>query len=117
MFQDWGAQLRADAEHFNAWIATSPSMPAGQIVSASGERKVHPTLGFIEYPWRGCTVRRASAPHGLWHFDKAASYARVLDGDARSRFETLVSRTGGERTMAIRLDRPMTRDDHVLILA
>jgi hypothetical protein len=76
VFQDWGPELLANASCFKAWVASNPSLPAGHVVSASDERKVHPTLGFIDDQWRGCTVHRASAPHGLWHFDKAASNAR-----------------------------------------
>ena len=116
-FQDWGAELLANAAFFNAWVADNPSLPTGHLVSAGGERKVHPTLGFIDYPWRGCTVHRASAPHGLWHFDKAAAFARALSGEPRKRFEALVKRTGGERVMAIELARPMKREDYVLVLA
>jgi hypothetical protein len=62
-------------------------------------------------------MRRASAPHGLWHFDKAAAYARALTGAARLRFDALASRTGGGDVMSIRLARPMVRDDYVLVLA
>lgn len=116
VFQDWGPQLLADAAHYNAWVESDPSMPAGTLVSASGERQVHPTLGFIDYQWRGCTVHRASSPHGLWHFDKAAAYARALDGEARLRFDSLVQRTGGEAVMRIRLARAMKRADYVLVL-
>ena len=116
VFQDWGAQLLADARTYNGWIESKPAMPAGTLVSDSGERKVHPSLGPMEYEWRGCTVQRASSPHGLWHFDKAAAYARALSGEAKSRFDSLVSRTGGERVMAIRLARPMRREDYVLVL-
>jgi len=115
-FRDWGAELLANAAFFNAWVAGNPSMPAGQPVSVNGERKVHPTLGFIDYTWRGCTIHRASAPHGLWHFDRAAAYARALTGEARDRFHALVHRTGGEQVMAIRLARPMKRADYLLVL-
>ena len=117
VFQDWGAELLANAAHFDAWVADNPSLPAGHLVSADGERKVHPTLGFIDYPWRGCSVHRASAPHGLWHFDKAAAYARALSGESRKRFDALVKRTGGEQVMAIELARPMKREDYALVLA
>jgi glutathione S-transferase len=117
IFQDWGAQLLADAQRYNAWVEGDRSMPAGRMVSNSDARKVHPTLGPIEYPWRGCTIHRDSSPHGLWHFDKAAAHARVLAGDARARFDDLVRRCGGERMMAIRLARPMKREDYVLVLA
>jgi hypothetical protein len=116
-FQDWGAELLANAAFFNAWVADNPLLPAGHLVSAGGERRVHPTLGFIDYPWRGCTVHRASAPHGLWHFDKAAAHARALSGEPRRRFDALVKRTGGEQVMAIELARPMKREDYVLVLA
>jgi glutathione S-transferase len=117
VFQDWGAQLLADAEFFNAWVARNPSAPAGTLVSESNERKVHPTLGFIAYRWRGCTVHRTSQPHGLWHFEKAAAQARRLGGEACARFRDLVRRTGGEEVMAIELARPMKREDYVLVLA
>ena len=109
--------MLADAAAYNAWIASNPGMPAGTMVSATGDRKVHPTLGPVEYEWRGCVMRRASAPHGLWHFDKAAACARTLTGEARVRFESLLRRTGGERVMEIRLARPMTRMDYVLVVA
>jgi len=116
-FQDWGAELLANAAFFNAWVADNPSLSSGHLVSAGGERRVHPTLGFIDYSWRGCTVRRASAPHGLWHFDRAAAYARSLRGEPRRRFDALVKRTGGDQVMAIELARPMKREDYALVLA
>jgi len=117
VFQDWGPQLRADATTYRNWVEGNPLMPAGTLVSASGERKVHPSLGPTEYEWRGCTMRRSSSPHGLWHFDKAAAFARALTGEAASRFDALSCRTGGEDVMAIRLARPMTRHDYVLVVA
>jgi hypothetical protein len=61
-------------------------------------------------------MRRASAPHGLWHFDKAATYARTLSDEALLRFDALVSRTGGEAVMSIRLARPLAREDYVLVV-
>lgn len=116
-FQDWGAHLLADATAYNAWVAGHPDGVAGTLVSLNAERRVHPSIGPVEYRWRGCTVRRSTSPHGLWHFDKAAGFARALQGEAASRFDALVRRTGGEDVMAIRLGRPMTRSDYVLVLA
>jgi glutathione S-transferase len=116
MFQDWGAELLANAEIYNSWVAANPGLPAGHLVSANGERKVHPTLGFIDYRLRGCTIHRASSPHELWHFDKAASHARALQGDSHSRFTTLIQRTGGAQVMAIRLARPLQREHYLLVL-
>jgi hypothetical protein len=116
VFRDWGAELLANAVHYNAWVDGHRDLPAGHLVSVSGERKVHPTLGFLEYEWRGCRMRRASSPHGLWHFDKAASHARRLDGEALARFQALVRQTGGEQVMAIRLARPLRREHYALVL-
>jgi len=116
MFQDWGSELLANAAFYNAWVTSNPELPAGHLVSADGERKVHPTLGPIQYPWRGCTVHRASAPHGLWHFDRATSHARALEGEALARFTALVRRCGGEPVMAIRLARGLRRENYVLVL-
>ena len=117
MFADWSAHLLADAAHYSAWVSADPSMPAGRLVSANGERKIHPSLGPIGFTWRGCHIQRASAPHGLWHFDRAAAHARSLTGDAKTRFDDLVRRTGGEQVLAIRLVRPMKREGYALVLA
>lgn len=116
MFQDWGPELLANTASYNDWVQRNPDLPAGHLVSVGGERKVHPTLGFIDYTWRGCAIHRASAPHGLWHFDKAASHARSLGGEAGSRFQALVQRTRGERVMAIRLARRLRRENYLLVL-
>lgn len=115
-FGDWGPQLLADARLTNAWMAQHADLPAGAMVSADGQRSVHPALGMIEYPWRGVTVRRANAPHGLWHFELAAAEARALRGADRERFDALVQRLGGGDMMGIRLARPLRREDHVLVL-
>lgn len=117
IFRDWGPELLANAAFYNAWVAANPALPSGRLVSTKDERNVHPTLGPIEYTVRGCTIRRASAPHALWHFDKAASHARALTGEAAVRLAALVQRNGGEQMMAITLARPMQRRDYVLVLA
>jgi glutathione S-transferase len=116
MFQDWGPELRANAAFYNGWVRSNPGLPAGHLVSATGERKTHPTLGFVEYELRGCRIHRASAPHGLWHFDRAAAHSRSLQGEARARLTALVQRTGGENVMAIELARPLKRENCVLVL-
>lgn len=116
IFQDWGPVLLANAALFNGWVASNPDLPAGHRVSESGEHKVHSTLGFIDFQSRGCAIHRASAPHGLWHFDRAAGRARSLQGEARDRFTALVERTGGAQMMAIRLTRPMRRENYALVL-
>jgi hypothetical protein len=117
IFRDWGPELVTNAESYNAWVAANQELPAGQLVAANDQRTVHPTLGAIEFNLRDCIIRRASAPHGLWHFDKAAAYARALDGDAAARFAALVQRNGGELMMAVSLARPMFRQDYVLVLS
>ena len=116
IFQDWGPELVANAVFYNDWVAQHPELPAGHMVSVSGERKVHPTLGPIEYEWRGCTVRRASSPQTLWHFERVTSLARALEGEPRGRLEALVERAGGRQVMDIRLARPLRREDYVLVL-
>ena len=116
-FRDWGPELTAANAHYNAWIEANPDLSAGQIVSETGERAVHPSLGHISYEWRGVTVNRSCAPQTLWHFDKAVSRARALQGDAADRWRALLARTGGEQVMALQLARPMRREDNVLVLA
>ena len=117
IFQDWGPELLANVALYNTWVRDNPGLPAGHLVSATGERRTHPTLGSIDYELRGCRIHRHSAPHGLWHFDRAAAQARALQGDARARFSALLQRTGGEHVMAIELARPLKRQNCALVLA
>lgn len=76
IFRDWGSELLASAAHYNSWVQAEPSLPAGHLVSASQERRVHPALGAITYELRGRAIRRQCPPQALWHFEKAAALAR-----------------------------------------
>lgn len=116
VFRDWGQQLAADAAAFNEWIRSNPDLPPGRLVNVDDSRKAHPTLGAVSYPWRGCTVQRASAPHGLWLFARALEAVAAMDAGARDRFAELAARTGGTETMALRLARAMKRENYVLVL-
>jgi glutathione S-transferase len=117
IFQDWGAELLAAGAHFNSWVADNAELPSGHVVSLNQDRKVHPSLGEITYQLRGCTIKRTCAPQTLWHFDKAAAYARALSGYARTQLDALVRRTGGEQVMAITLARQLKRENYVVVLA
>lgn len=114
LFRDWTAELQANAACYHAWLAAHPDLPAGQFLDTDAKRRVHPTLGPIEFKLRGVTIRRSSAPQMLWHFDKAAALARELDGEARTRFAALLRRIGGEEALAISLGRPIVRNDYLL---
>ncbi len=117
IFRDWGPELLAYAQHYNAWVHANPSLPGGHLVSASQERRVHPALGAVTYELRGKELRRQCAPHALWHFEKAATLGRALSGTSAGHWADLLRRTGGERIMAIALDRPLERRKSVLVLA
>ena len=117
IFQDWGPELLANAALYNAWVSATPDLPTGHLVATNGERTVHPSIGSISYTLRGCAVHRSSAPHALWHFDRAAAQARALTDGPAERFAELVRHNGGEAMMAITLARSMARRDYVLVLA
>ena len=117
MFQDWGIQLLADADFVNAWLQANPDVARGRLASADGERRVHPVLGEISYAWRGVTVNRGSAPHGLWHFERGARLARALEGEAKRRFDELLQRLGGSEVLQIISSRPLEREDDALVFA
>lgn len=117
IFRDWGPELQANAVIYNKWVAANPEKSSGEAVNLDEKRRVHPSLGPIEYPWRSITMRRASAPHSLWHFGFAASAARSLTGGAATQFSDLLERTGGKSMMEIELARPLKRDDYLLALA
>lgn len=116
IFSDWGPELNAVADRYNEWIAQNPSLKPGAFVSATGERMLHPNVGSIRFALRGTRVTCAGRVHGLWHFGKAAAYARTLTGDPRSRLDALVRRAGGERVMGMTLARPLERENFVLVV-
>ena len=113
LFKDWGAMLAADAAAFNAWSAGRPS---GSPAHIDQERKIHPTVGMVEYQWRGCKIQRASAPHGLWLFAKAQAATCELTDAEQQHVAELVRRTGGEQVMALQLARQMKRENYTLVL-
>jgi len=116
LFDTWWPELQANAARYESWLHTNPSMPAGHLVSHGTERKVHPTLGPIEYSVRGVDFQRASSPNSLRLFEASASLARQLQGGAAARFSALMERTGGAAAMNLRLARPLRRANYVLVL-
>lgn len=116
IFEDWGPELLANAERYNAWIAAHPSLQAGSPASARGDRQLHPSVGEIGFTLRGSTIRAGAMPQALWHFHKAVTRARALTGGAKAQFDALVRRTGGDRVMAIALARPLERENYVLVV-
>ena len=117
IFRDWGPELAAHVDHYNAWVDANPGLPAGHLVSASQERRVHPVLGKVDYELRGCTVQRLCAPQALWHFDRALALARGLEGESAARWRNLLARTGGAGVMSLRLARGLVRRQNLLTLA
>ncbi|MFZ0889722.1 MAG: glutathione S-transferase [Candidatus Binataceae bacterium] len=116
IFKDWGPELLAIAEQYNAWVAENPSLKPGDLASAQGERRLHPTVGEITYTLGGRSIRSAGTPQSLWHFDKALRRAHALSGAAEAQFDALVQRTGGGRVMAITLARPLKRENYALVV-
>jgi len=114
VFADWTPGLKADADCFNAWAAHKN---AGDVVSRSGEPQIHPNVGKVEYPWRGVTMKRGSAPHMLWMFARAQDLAASSAGEAGERLNALIEHVGGQEAMAISLTKRIMRDKNMLVLA
>jgi glutathione S-transferase len=117
IFQDWGPELIAYANHFNAWIGSNPGLPSGSRASVTPGPKVHPTVGEVQYVLRGTTIRRQCAVQALWHFEKASALARSLSGTAKVRWQDVLQRTGGGPVLGISLARGIERRENLLVLA
>ena len=116
IFEDWGPELSAYADHYNGWLRANPGLPTGHLVSVSQERRVHPSLGEVTYELRGRTIRRQCAPQALLHFERAALLGRGLAGETGKQWNALLAATGGEDVMSIQLQRHMQRRRNVLTL-
>ena len=114
VFADWTPGLKADADCFNAWAAHKN---AGDVVSKSGEPQIHPNVGKVEYPWRGVTMKRGSAPHMLWMFARAQDLAANSAGEAGERLNALIEHVGGQEAMELSLAKRIMRDKNMLVLA
>jgi glutathione S-transferase len=117
IFRDWGPELQAIAAAYAGWLDRHPGAAPGTVVAADGARSLHAHLGLASFELRGRTVSAIALIHALWHFGKAAAAAQALTGDAKARFDALAARTGGAETMAIRLARPLKRENFVQVLA
>ena len=91
-------------------------MQAGQQVHVNDSPVVHPTLGMVSYAWRGGQVQRASAVHGLWLLQNALDAMQAMPADATTSLTALLTRTGGQSVMNLRLPRPLTRLNNLLVL-
>lgn len=116
VFQDWTAELLANAAAFNGWVHSQPDLAQGSMVNTDQKRRVHPTVGRITYGWRGCTVDRNSAPQALWHFSKFQEQLARCQGDAQDVIWALLRRVGGEAASSLRLARPILRRNYVLVV-
>lgn len=117
IFRDWGSEVMASCAFYEQWLNDNPNLPAGHLVSASGERQVHPSIGSISFELLGQRVQKACSTQTLWHVDKALSTAASLTGSSRNRFSQLLQNTGGEALFACRLARPIARANYALVLA
>jgi len=116
VFKDWGPQLVADIATYQQWLVAQPDVQAGQLINVNDKHMVHPTLGMVRYAWRGVQVHRASAVHGLWLFQMAQDVALAMSFDAGQNLAGLLKHTGGQEMMALRLPRPIERQNNVLVI-
>jgi len=87
------------------------------VVSEDGERRVHPSLGQVSYPFHGVDMKRGSAPHAVWMFAAAQAQAKAMSAEASARFNALLERTGGRQMFSLTIDKAMARANNVLVLA
>lgn len=116
VFRMWTPGLLADAALFNAWCGALTDPAPGTLVSADSRRLVHARLGPITYTRGGTTFSRESQPQALWHLARAQAAAAALDPAETSELRNLLKRTGGIDALDIRLERPIVRQDNVLVL-
>ncbi len=116
IFKDWGPQLHADLASYAQWLTLHPDKQVGDLININDSRMVHPTLGMVNYVWRGVEVQRASAVHGLWLLQKAQGAARGMSFEAEKKLSELFKRTLGQEVMNLSLPRAIDRRNNVLVL-
>lgn len=116
VFADVAPELGAQVTAFNAWVDGLGADRRGRIASLDGQRRVHPNLGSIRFTWRGCEIEKGCAPQTLWHFDRAAAWARAARGTEQVRLSGLIEQLGGHSVGDLQLATPLRREDYVLVL-
>ncbi|HET8869038.1 MAG TPA: glutathione S-transferase family protein [Aquabacterium sp.] len=116
IFRDWTPELQANWAAYQNWLSAHPDLPSGHAVNLDEKRRVHPTLGPIQYELRGVMVHRTSAPQALWHYDQFLMLSEALDDDVRKNFDALMDRVGGREAVSLRLPRRIVRRDYILLV-
>lgn len=118
LFTDCGPVMVGMLESYNAWVAANPDLPAGTIAHNNPEQPVaHPRLGRYTYELRGAIFDRVEFIDAIYHFQRVLDVIDGLDAAARTRFDDLIKRTGGEALMTLRPARRLASEHYRFLLA
>lgn len=111
---EYEPELMATVKAFKAWTAANPDAPAGSFVSAKGVDQ--PSLGLIEYPLEGKTVRQMSSAHTLWMLQHVLDAWISAPAQTQARARQLFDAAGAGHVLDLRLPRRLTRRDNRLAI-
>jgi len=117
-FKDFGAEFAGMVKRYNRWCDGRPDAANGTLVQDPEEAgTTHPSLGWFEFECRGVRHRRRDSVDIVHHLQRVFDVVDSLEGPARTRWDALIARTGGEALMNTRLGRRLACENYRYVLA
>ena len=114
---DYGSELIATADAYHDWLNEVPDRPAGAVVSFDGKKANHQVLSEIEHAQQGAIIKRIALLDALIQHQRLTNLIDRMDESERRAFEAILHAVGGGQIFALKLQRPMVRDDYATVLA
>lgn len=117
-FEDFGAEFGGMVQSYDRWCDDRRDAGGGTLVQDPEEAGTsHPSLGWFEFECRGVRHRRRDSVDIVYHLQRVFDVVDKLDSSARTRWDALVTRTGGRALMDTRPARRIAYENYRYVLA
>jgi hypothetical protein len=113
---DHGPELIETAAAYHRWLDEAPGRPAGSIVSHDGVKANHQVLSEIQHVQQGVPIERVAMLDALIQHQRLTRLIDKMGENERRSFRDVLRAVGGDDIFALKLQRPMVRDDYTTVL-
>jgi len=114
---DYGPEILATADLYHEWLRAVADRPAGTVISFDEAKANHQVLGEIEHVQQGVLIKRMGMLDALTHHQRLTAIIDEMNGKEQQTCQDVLHSVGGDEIFALRLERPMVRDNYAYVLA
>lgn len=114
MASEFIPEVVATSEAFATWLDANPQASTGSPISPKQDQ---PSFGPIQYQLEGRTIHQASAGHTLWMIQRMTDVFAALQQDQQSVARNILTHSGAEKCLTLRLPHRLNRLQNRLSLA